>query len=228
MVCENSTDTCQAGACQCGDVLGFTCDTSSQLPRCYEGTCACSKTVGTFDAGDGTTQGTCLSSDHKCQSTGECAECVKDSQCYGLSDRCISGRCVCGSNGAICNPTKSSQCTSGVCKCGTNSECASAESFETLATCSSTNPKTCYNIDDAYTSCQMQRSADEVCELVSDKYNPLYNPNNQVGVTTINCDDQRGKHTGTYQCLGKFAISYYKLQDRINHIHHLKLICLHL
>ena len=186
-----------AGVCQCGDALGFTCDTSSQLPRCSGGTCACSKTAGTFEAGDGTTQGTCLSSDHKCQSTGDCAECVKDSQCYGLSDRCISGRCVCGTNSAVCNPSKSSACTDGVCKCGTNSECVSAESVETLSSCSTSS---CY-YDSSTTTCLMQRSADEICELVSDKYNPIYIPSNPVGAA-VTCDDNRGKYPGTYQCLG--------------------------
>ena len=49
----------------------------------------------------------------------------------------------------------------------------------------------------------MQRSADEVCELITDKYNPVYIPSNSVGATVI-CDDDRGKHTGTYQCLGRY------------------------
>ena len=56
------------------------------------------------------------------------------------------------------------------------------------------------------TSCLMQRSTDEVCELITDKYNPVYIPSNSVGATVI-CDDDRGKHTGTYQCLGRYWIS---------------------
>ena len=199
MECVNNTDTCKAGTCQCGDVLGFSCDVNSPLPRCSGGTCACSKTVGTFDVGDGTTQGTCLSSEHKCHSTGECIECTNDNHCSGLSDRCFRGKCVCGANGAICNPTKSSACTDGGCKCGTNSECSSSETVENLSSCTSSS---CY-YDSSTTTCPMQRSADEVCELVTDKYNPMYVPSNSVGAT-VTCDDNRGKNTGTYQCLGRY------------------------
>lgn len=151
---------------------------------------------------DGTTQGTCLSSEHKCHSTGECIECTTDNHCSGLSDRCFGGKCVCGANGAICNPTKSSACTEGVCKCGTNSECSSSETVENLSSCTSSS---CY-YDSSTTTCPMQRSADEVCELVTDKYNPMYVPSNSVGATDP-CDDNRGKNTGTYQCLGKYWIS---------------------
>ena len=198
VICTNNTDTCKYGICQCGNVRGFTCDMSSELPQCFSGSCGCSKKAGSFEIGDGTTQGSCLSDNHRCQSSGRCLECISDSQCFGLSDKCRNNRCVCG-DGPACNPTKSSQCIGGVCKCGTNSECASLESVETLASCSSSS---CY-YDYTTTTCLMQRSSDEICELITDKYNPIYIPNNAIGADVI-CDDNHGKFQGTYQCLGEY------------------------
>ena len=203
VICENNTDTCKAGVCQCGNAGGFKCDVSSELPLCYSGVCSCSKNVGTFEIGDGTTQGSCLSSKHKCQVSGRCVECVSDSQCSGLSDTCRNNKCVCG-NGAACNPTKSSQCTDGVCKCGTNPECASSEYIEILPTCSTNSVLSCYdNIFPNNTHiCLLPRSSSEVCELISDKYNPIYIPGNAAGAT-LKCDDNKGKFHQTHQCLGK-------------------------
>ena len=149
VICTNSTDTCKYGVCQCGNVRGFTCDPSSELSQCFSGNCGCSKKAGTFEIGDGTTQGSCLSNNHRCQSSGRCLECISDGQCFGLSDKCRNNKCVCG-EGPACD------------------------------------------YDSATHICLMQRSSDEICELITDKYNPIYIPNNAVDAETL-CDDNRGK-----------------------------------
>ena len=103
----------------------MTCDANSEFPFCSDGTCSCTKTKGKFEKGDGTTTGSCSTTLHKCQENGRCLECQYDSQCTGLSNKCISGTCSCGDLGHSCNETRSNACLNGQCKCGYGDQCAS-------------------------------------------------------------------------------------------------------
>ena len=55
--------------------------------------------------------------------------------------------------------------------------------------------------------CKSQRGS-EVCEKITEYYNPFYVGNLQNSATPIDniCDDEKGKYVGTYQCLGNIAI----------------------
>ena len=92
--CINSTDTCSGGKCYCGSSSSLICDKRSQFPLCLNGSCVCSKTRNQYEKGDGKSQGSCKSNLHKCQPDGKCAECTYDSECSGLSNRCINRICV--------------------------------------------------------------------------------------------------------------------------------------
>ena len=206
LICANNTDTCVRGSCQCGKVLNFLCDESSEFPLCLNGVCGCTKTVGSFEVGDGTTQGSCVSSLLKCHSNGECAECIISSQCYGLSDTCNGRKCGCGTSGA-CNPTKSNLCTNGNCMCGTNPQCSTTMYVETDTDCTPTHCN--YNSFDF--NCKTPRATDEACEEVTTFYNPLYvvgKLTDASGYPATSCDDRKGKLTGTFQCLGKVVPTY--------------------
>ena len=60
----------------------------------------------------------------------------------------------------------------------------------------------------------LQRSKNEICEQVTAYYNPNFIPNHPLMINgtdsngntayALDYDDQKGKHTGTYQCLGMF------------------------
>lgn len=199
--CENNTDTCVRGACQCGDSPGLVCNADTNFPYCLEGKCACTKTAGSFERGDGTTQGSCKLASDKCHLDGTCAECQFPSHCYGLTDTCENGKCGCGS-GPPCNQVKSSSCTNGVCKCGDNPTCQDVDSFDA----SQADPRD----NNVYPG--LQRRANEVCELITEYYNPKFIENHPLMVNgtvngsptyAVDYDDTKGQHTGTYQCLGK-------------------------
>ena len=198
--CGNHTDTCFRGICQCGNNPGLICNSDSGYPYCIDGSCGCTKTLGLFELGDGTTQGSCQSATAKCHLDGTCSECNLDSHCFGLSDTCTNGKCGCGSSSA-CDSTKSSACTNGVCKCGDQDSCPTSDMyFESL-----TDPR-----DNSVPG--LQRSKNEICELVTEFYNPKFIPNSPLANNGTNSDgsilyafeydDQKGKNTGTYQCLG--------------------------
>ena len=55
--------------------------------------------------------------------------------------------------------------------------------------------------------CKSQRGA-EVCEKITEYYNPFYVGTLQTSETPIDniCDDEKGKHVGTYQCLGNVKV----------------------
>ena len=58
--------------------------------------------------------------------------------------------------------------------------------------------------DTKTSSCKSQRGP-EACELITKYYNPLYlggNTDNSGNPLDFSCDDGKGKHVGTYQCLG--------------------------
>ena len=199
--CGNGTDTCYQGVCQCGNNPGLVCSTDTGFPLCSDGQCVCTKTLGKFEPGDGSTRGSCLSVTDKCHLDGSCDECLFDSHCYGLSDSCKSGKCKCGDD-PPCNSIKSNICTGGICYCGTEAGgCHIEDQFYSNLTDPRNN-----------TVPGLQRSKDEICEKVTEYYNPNFIPNHPLMVngthpngTTIyafDYDDQKGKHTGTYQCLG--------------------------
>ena len=175
--------------------------------------------------GDGTTQGSCKSSAHKCQSDGTCVECLYNSECAvlvdgrQLSDKCVLNKCVCGDTGSSCNATRSNLCTNGVCMCGSTVQCADELKIEDDPSCNF-NPTSQEEYNDlinmcSYSSidnnCKIQRSPQEVCEKITEFYNPLYvkgaiptsgdaTPEDGINVP---CDDGKGKFLGEYQCLGK-------------------------
>ena len=206
--CKDTSDTCSNGKCNCGSESIRVCDESSEFPLCSDGLCVCSKTRGEFVEGDGTTQGSCSSTLHKCQSDGKCVECISDSQCTVVADKCVGNICSCGDNGP-CNATRSNLCTSGVCMCGTNPQCSAEMRVEDDLDC--TTNKCSYNSLDSATEqsliCKIQRSPQEVCQEVSAFYNPLYKLGAIDSATgapdDFNCDDGIGKLTGEYHCLGK-------------------------
>ena len=60
-------------------------------------------------------------------------------------------------------------------------------------------------------NCKIQRSPQEVCEKITEYYNPLYVkgaiPSTSDSSTPEACDDGKGKFIGEYQCLGKCNIT---------------------
>ena len=156
--------------------------------------------MGKYEPGDGTTQGSCKSSLEKCHLDGQCSGCKFDSDCSGLSDTCKNGKCGCGDS-PPCNALKNNICTNGVCYCGTESGgCHIEDKFYPTET------------DPRDNTLGLQRSKNEVCEKVTEYYNPKFIPNhpimlngtssNSATVYALDYDDGKGKHTGTYQCLG--------------------------
>ena len=109
----------------------------------------CTKTDGS--TGDGTTQGTCANSIHKCQADGTCAFCATSSSlphtgCTELNPVCNGGtECTCNpSSSTTCNSVTSSICdgasnvspySGGTCKCGL------VANFGSGVICSSPTPK---------------------------------------------------------------------------------------
>ena len=159
-----------------------------------------------YEIGDGNTQGSCTSSLHKCQSDGMCAECTYDSECTGLSNKCVKRICVCGdASGRPCNSTISNVCDSGVCMCGDNPECGQTLQDIVIRQYGEDgcDEYKC-SFDRSYSTCKQSRGS-EVCEKITTFYNPLY-IEGEFGSdgTPLNftCDDEKGKYLGTYQCLG--------------------------
>ena len=202
--CKDTSDTCSKGNCNCGSTSIRVCDSTSEFPLCSEGLCLCSKTRGEFVKGDGTTQGSCNSNLHKCQADGQCVECIDDSQCTVVANKCAANICSCGDTGP-CNATRSNLCTNGVCMCGSNPQCSDELKVETESDCSDT--KCSYQTLDK--TCLIQRSPQEVCEEVSSLYNPLYKVGGISGAPE-NCDDGIGKFPGEYHCLGKAFLNIFK------------------
>ena len=202
--CGNGTDTCVRGVCTCGKYVGLVCDDNTEFPYCLDGNCACTKSIGVFEAGDGTTRGSCESLSHKCYPDGRCRECMLSSECSSLSDTCINGKCRCGNN-SPCNPAKSNICISGVCYCGTEENGCHTEDKYYPDQIDPKNP----------TVLGLQRSKNEVCEKISEFYNPSFIPDdermsngmNEDGTTKyeIEYDDDKGKYIGEYKCLGKIS-----------------------
>ena len=193
-------------------MISLVCNNGSQFPVCHNGSCVCSKALGLFERGDGTSQGSCESILHKCQSDGQCNECINDSQCTGLSNRCINNICVCGELSQPCNSTVSNECKNGTCMCGYNPQCSQKlQDVVNIAV----GDSDCNNSKCSYTSsivpqrgvvysCKVQRGP-EVCEKITRYYNPLYagKVKNSDGTPADNaCDDEKGQYLGTYQCLG--------------------------
>ena len=204
VVCKNTTDTCSLGTCHCGESHNLKCNPSSEFPLCFTGACVCSKTKGLFIKGDGTTQGSCHSRNHKCQSNGLCLECTESSQCSGLSDTCKDFKCGCGDIGFQCNSTISNLCSNGQCWCGRNPQCSQTVSVvsDDSLDCASDH----CDYDPSSKNCMNVRTDQEVCEKITSKYNPLYVPQKIMttgGENALICDDRRGKHLGEYMCLGK-------------------------
>ena len=198
MVCQNDTDTCREGKCQCGETPNLACDTNSQLPMCNEGKCVCTKIKGSFEVGNGKTQGSCSSRSHKCHASGICAECISSSDCDDLSDTCANNKCVCGERGSPCNGTISNHCRNGNCMCGSADQCFQANQITdfgfkgnngveldlkcTKDVCFQSNLLAIEdNVKKGYcgcywngNACKMQRSDQEVCQQITKFYNPLF------------------------------------------------------
>ena len=96
--------------------------------------------------------------------------------------------------------------------CGSNPQCPQELKVETDPDC---NVYKCsYNPLDSNTEqrfiCRIQRSPQEVCQEVSELYNPLYKPGTIDDVTGVpddfNCDDGIGKFPGEYHCLGNVKV----------------------
>ena len=207
MQCNNTTDSCKDGKCHCGVSKSLVCDVNSQYPYCNHGTCICSKTRGKFENGDGSSQGSCRLPSHKCQASGRCLECIHSGQCKGLTDTCVNNKCSCGNKGP-CNSTISNICLNGICKCGNNDQCAQEYRLEVTPAGGECDPTKCswYRLDE---NCVVPRSSQEVCEKVTEYYNPLYIPNripSNDGIPGETCDDEKGKFVGQYQCLGVYHV----------------------
>ena len=191
---------------------------------CFQGNCVCSKIKGTFKTGDGTTQGSCSSPLHTCNSNGQCAECSFDSQCSGLSNKCVNSKCVCGNSHAPCNSTISNICDNGTCRCGLNDQCSTKFEVRPLqfngqdvTECQKTGTNRCeeksYD-EPGYcgcfwsNGCKVWRSEQEVCQQISKYYNPLFirdrikYQENGIEKPAWYCDDIFGDRIGEYHCLG--------------------------
>ena len=198
---------------------------------CSEGSCICSKIKGSFEGGDGTTQGSCSLRSQKCQADGNCAECNTSGQCNGLTDTCENHRCVCGTTGSACNETLSNHCLNGVCLCGSISQCSQNQELITLSYTGNNgvditpncDQDLCYKICGCYwdsnaMTCKMQRTKNEVCQKITKYYNPLYiqdklkyyyGAEGTDFVPILECDDVVGGKEGEYYCLGMVILSIY-------------------
>ena len=66
--------------------------------------------------------------------------------------------------------------------------------------------KCSFSFDRVFPTCKRQRGP-EVCEKITQYYNPLYlgGEIDSNGIPlNFACDDEKGKHIGTYQCLGNY------------------------
>ena len=213
--CKDDTDTCTDGVCECGSGTSLICDAKSEFPLCSNSTCACSKVKRKYEKGDGTTQGSCKSRLHKCFANGECAECINDSHCTGLSNKCKNNICVCGESSGPCDSTTSNECKNNICMCGQNPQC-----YQKIQTVEKNDVGTsdsrgveCKNTLCSYDGvvlkqCVVQRGP-EVCEKITKYYNPLYSGkavNADGSPAATACDDEKGKYLGTYQCLGNINL----------------------
>ena len=224
LICENTTDTCNNGKCQCGDHPDFVCTQDSQISMCSEGQCVCSKIKGLFQKGDGSTQGSCNSRSHKCQSNGVCAECITSAECSGLTDTCIGFKCSCGTGGP-CNSTRSNICTDGSCMCGKSLACSQKQEMVLLshmygnnlvANCDqtkcqgTTNAKGYCGCHWNGSACMVPRSDQEVCTQVTEFYNPLFIKGKlkYFDQEALLCDDIIGSQIGEYHCLGIIILHY--------------------
>ena len=111
--CASNSNICTNGECKCG-LTDAVCDSSptSTTPLCIttgltfvrgdvSATCqGCTKYTGVAGAGDGTTQGSCTTSTHKCFDDGSCKECAANSDCTGNANTCdvATGICKCASS----------------------------------------------------------------------------------------------------------------------------------
>ena len=90
--------------------------------------------------------------------------------------------------------------------CGKNSACLSKRQTTVVTVqngAGDCNNKQC-SWDYKTSSCKSQRGP-EVCELITKYYNPLYvggNTDTNGNPLDFSCEDGKGKHVGTYQCLG--------------------------
>ena len=214
-------------------MLSLVCNISSQFPVCHNDSCICSKALGLFERGDGTSQGSCESSQHKCQSDGQCNECINDSQCTGLSNNCFNNICVCGESSQACDSTLSNECRNDTCMCGDKPQCSQiVQDVVSIADgapdcdsskCSYYSPPPITNILTGQTtvahSCKVQRGP-ELCEKITRNYNPLYAGkavNSNRSSSDNACDDGKGKYLGTYQCLGNTIITSHPLKDEMRY-----------
>ena len=90
--------------------------------------------------------------------------------------------------------------------CGENPECfKKLQEVKTLNAGVQGCDKTKCSFDTILqTTCKSQRGP-EACELITKYYNPLYlggTTDNSGNPLDFSCDDDKGKHVGTYQCLG--------------------------
>ena len=136
---------------------------------------------------------------------------MNDSQCTGLSNKCVKNVCACGDTSGPCDSTTSNECRNGVCMCGENPQChQKAQDLVTLNVgAGNCDAKKCsyFTVDP---SCRVQRGP-EACEKITKYYNPLYAGKavNADGSPADNaCDDEKGKYLGTYQCLGNDKMVY--------------------
>ena len=98
---------------------------------------------------------------------------------------------------------KSSSCTNGQCYCGAEvGGCLSSDRFYTD------------KLDPKPNTLGLQRTKDEVCEQITEFYNPKYITNHPLMINgsdlngnptyELEYSDNKGNQTkGTYQCLGK-------------------------
>ena len=217
IICENTTDTCYKGVCQCGQNIGVVCNLESEFPFCKDEQCSCSKGESIFEAGDGTTQGSCSSPLAKCQADGRCKECSHSGQCAsttnGLTDTCLNSRCVCGTeeDAKPCNETRSNHCIRGICMCGLNQECSQTNHITELddcdeSKCGNTAVSGICGCKFENDVCKIPRSDQEVCQQITQYYNPLFIKGELMyeNETVMLCDDIIGKreNIGKYFCLG--------------------------
>ena len=217
LICQHTTDTCYKGECQCGENIGVVCSLESEFPFCKDGQCSCSKDESIFEAGDGTTKGSCASPLEKCQADGRCEECSHSGQCAsttnGMTDNCINSKCVCGTGpyAKPCNETSSNHCKDGICMCGDNIECSQTNHITELANCDESQcghtPTTgicgCKFENNV---CKIPRSDQEKCQQITQFYNPLHIKDElrYDNESVILCDDIIGRkeNVGKYFCLG--------------------------
>jgi hypothetical protein len=123
--CGDLTDGCKVGVCMGNKCMpgnapnGTACTADNGQPgKCSSGTCQCTPQCSGKQCGDNKCSGscgTCTGTRDMCNAAQQCVACMRDGDCDGSSNGCLSGKCNNGTCGTT--PNTGDRCNStGTCK----------------------------------------------------------------------------------------------------------------